>query len=74
MRSAEAIGKHSCLVFVAYPLYLPCLPTVPDRTKGLLQTIGDTCRQQGRTLLQRLSTFVHEQLFHGATVARAGYR
>ena len=51
MRSAEAIGKHWCLVFVAYSLvHLTCLPAVPDRTKGLIQTIGDACRQQGRAL------------------------
>jgi hypothetical protein len=69
MRSAEAIGKHGCLVFVAYSLlHLTCLPAVPDRTKGLIQTIGDACRQQGRALLQQLLVFVHNQLSHGATV------
>ena len=68
MRSAEAIGKHWCLVFVAYSLlHLTCLPAGPDRTKGLIQTIGDACRQQGRALLQRLLVFVHDQLSHGAT-------
>jgi DDE superfamily endonuclease len=68
MRSAEAIGKHWCLVFVAYSLlHLICLPAVPDRTKGLIQTIGDACRQQGRALLQRLLVFVHDQLSQGAT-------
>ena len=68
MRSAEAIGKHWCLVFVAYSLlHLTCLPAVPDRTKGLIQTIGDACRQQGRVLLQRLLVFVHDQLSHGVT-------
>jgi hypothetical protein len=68
MRSAEAIGKHWCLVFVAYSLlHLTCLPAVPDRTKGLIQTIGDACRQQGRALLQRLLVFVHDQLSQGAT-------
>ena len=67
MRSTEAIGKHWCLVFVAYSLlHLTCLPTVPDRTKGLIQTIGDACRQQGRALLQKLLVFVHDQLSHGA--------
>ena len=71
MRSAEAIGKHWCLVFVAYSLlHLTCLPTVPGRTWGLIQTIGDACRQQGRALLQRLLLFVHDQLSHGATVAQ----
>jgi hypothetical protein len=71
MRSIEAIGKHWCLVFVAYSLlHLTCLPTLPDRTKGLIQTIGDACRQQGRALLQSLLMFVHDQLSHGATVAQ----
>jgi hypothetical protein len=69
MRSAEAIGKHWCLVFVAYSLlHLTCLPAVPDRTKGLIQTIGDACRLQGRAVLQKLLWFVHEQLSHGATI------
>ena len=68
MRSTEAIGKHWCLVFVAYSLlHLTCLPTVPDRTKGLIHTIGDACRQQGRALLQKLLVFVHDQLSHGTT-------
>jgi len=69
MRSAEAIGKHWCLVFVAYSLlHLTCLPAVPGRTKSLIQTIGDACRQQGRALVQRLLMFVHDQLSHGAPV------
>ena len=71
MRSAEAIGKHWCLVFVAYSLLpLTCLPAGPDRTQGLIHTIGDACRQQGRALLQRLLMFVHDQLSHGTTVAQ----
>ena len=62
------MGNHGCLVFVAYSLlHLTCLPTVPDRTKGLIHTIGDACRQQGRALLQKLLLFVHEQLSHGTT-------
>jgi hypothetical protein len=66
MRSTEAIGKHGCLVFVAYSLlHLTCLPAVPDRTKGLIHTLGDACRQQGRALLQQLLVFVHDQLSHG---------
>jgi hypothetical protein len=68
MRSAEAIGKHWCLVFVAYSLlHLTCLPAGPDRTKGLIQTIGDACRQQGRALIQQLLVFVHDRLSQGAT-------
>ena len=69
MRSIDAIGKHWCVVFVASSLlHLTCLPAVPDRTKGLIQTLGDACRQQGRALLQRLLVFVHDQLSQGATL------
>ena len=71
MRSAEAIGKHWCLVLVAYSLlHLTCLPAGPDRTQGLIQTIGDACRQQGRAVLQKLLVFVHEQLSDGASIDR----
>jgi DDE superfamily endonuclease len=71
MRSAEAIGKHWCLVFVAYSLlHLTCLPAGPGRTQGLIQTIGDACRQQGRALLQTLLVFVHDQLSQGAPIDR----
>jgi DDE superfamily endonuclease len=69
MRSAEAIGKHWCLVFVAYSLlHLTCLPTGPGRTWDLIQTIGDACRQQGRALLQKLLVFVHDQLSQGVPI------
>jgi hypothetical protein len=69
MRSAEAIGKHWCLVFVAYSLlHLTCLPAGPGRTRGLIHTIGDACRQQGRALLQKLLVFVHDQLSQGAPI------
>jgi DDE superfamily endonuclease len=69
MRSAEAIGQHWCLVFVAYSLlHLTCLPAGPGRTQGLIQTIGDACRQQGRALLQKLLVFVHDQLSQGAPI------
>jgi hypothetical protein len=54
------------LVFVASSLlHLTCRPAGPDRTKGLLHTLGDACRQQGRAVLQRLLIFVHEQLSQG---------
>jgi Transposase DDE domain len=69
MRRAEAIGKHWCLVFVAYSLlHLTCLPAGPGRTRSLIQTIGDACRQQGRALLQKLLVFVHDQLSQGAPI------
>jgi SRSO17 transposase len=63
MRSAEAIGKHWCLVFVAYSfLHLDCLP--PSLTQGSLpvKTIGEACRQQAQALIQALILYAHEQL------------
>jgi hypothetical protein len=71
LRSAEAMGKHWCLVFVAYSLvHLTCLPAVPEPTRGLIQTIGDACRPQGRAVIQQLLVFVHDQLSHGLKVDR----
>ena len=68
MRSADAMGQHGCLVFVADSLrHLTCLPAVPDRTQGLIHTMGDACRHQGRALLQKLLLFVHDQWSQGAT-------
>jgi hypothetical protein len=62
MRSAEAMGKHWCLVFVADSLrHLTCLPAGPGRTWGLIRTIGDACRQQGRVLRPKLLVVVHDQ-------------
>src|SRR5205085_1703622 len=54
MRSAEAIGKHWCLVFVAYSfLHLACLAASP--TKGCIpvKTIGEACRQQAQALIEQ---------------------
>jgi hypothetical protein len=68
-RSAEALGKPWCLVFVADSrLPRTCLPAVPARTQGLIHTRGDACRQQGRALRQRLLSVVHDRLSHGARV------
>jgi hypothetical protein len=62
------MGKHGCLIFVADALlYLTCLPAGPDRTQGLMHTMGDACRQQGRALIQTLWRFVHDQWSHGTT-------
>ena len=70
MRTAEAFQKHWCLVFVAYSfLHLECLEL--SRTKGAvfsIQSIGETCRQQGRALIQSLILMVHELLSAGETV------
>jgi hypothetical protein len=63
MRSAEAMGKHWCLVFVASScLHLDCLPS--SLTKGSLpiNTIGEACRQQAQALMQALILYAHERL------------
>jgi hypothetical protein len=68
MRSTEALGNHGCLVFVASSLWhLTCLPAVPDRTQGLMHTLGEAWRPQGRALIQKLLLFVHDQWSHGTT-------
>jgi len=66
MRNAKAIGKHWCLVFVAYSLlHLDCLS--PSLAKGRLprKTIGEACRQQAQALIEQLILFVHERLQQG---------
>jgi len=63
MRSAEAIGKHWCLVFVAYSfVHLDCLPPSPTKGNRPLKTIGEACRQQAQALVQALILYAHEQL------------
>ena len=63
MRNAEAIGKHWCLVFVAYSLlHLDCLPSSPTKGSSLLKTIGEACRQQAQALIQALILYAHERL------------
>lgn len=70
MRSAEAIGKHWCLVFVAYSfLHLDCLAVSPTESKLPLKSIGQACRQQARSLLEALISFAFDQLQHGFTAA-----
>jgi SRSO17 transposase len=66
MRSAEAIGKHWCLVFVAYTfLHLACLaPSLPNGSHPR-KTIGEACRQQAQALIEQLLLYVHERLRHG---------
>jgi len=69
MRSAEAIGKHWCLVFVAYSfLHLECLAPSPIKGSVPVKTIGEACRQQAQALLQQLLLYVHDQLLGGAEV------
>jgi hypothetical protein len=63
MRSAEAIGKHWCLVFVAYSLlHLDCLPSSPSKGSLPVKTIGEACRQQAQALIEALILYAHEQL------------
>ncbi len=75
MRSAEAIQKHWCLVFVAYSfLHLACLPPSLISGSGKLlshpiKTIGSVCRQQGQKLIEELILFAHDQLQQGQTAS-----
>jgi SRSO17 transposase len=63
MRSAEAIGQHWCLVFVAYSfLHLDCLPSSPSKGSFPVKTIGEACRQQAQALIEALILYAHEQL------------
>jgi hypothetical protein len=62
-RSAEAIGQHGCLVFVAYAfLHLDCLPSSPSKGSLPVKTIGEACRQQAQALIEALILYAHEQL------------
>jgi DDE superfamily endonuclease len=66
MRSAEAIGKHWCLVFVAYSfLHLESLPPSPTRGSRPVKTIGEACRQQVQAVLQYFVLYIHERLLRG---------
>lgn len=68
MRSAEAIGKHWCLVFVAYSfLHLACLVPSPIKGSVPVKTIGEACRQQAQALIEKLLLYVHERLREGQT-------
>src|SRR2546423_11168751 len=69
MRHAEAIGKHWCLVFVAYSfLHLDCLPPSLMQESLPIKTIGEACRQQAQALMQALILYVHERLQLGQRV------
>ena len=69
MRNAEAIGKHWCLVFVAYSLlHLDCLPPSPTPGSLPIKTIGEACRQQAQALMQAVILYAHERLQRGQRV------
>jgi len=69
MRSAEAIGKHWCLVFVAYSfLHLDCLMGALKRGSVPAKTIGEACRQQAQALIQKLILYAHDKLLQGQNI------
>jgi SRSO17 transposase len=69
MRTATAIQKHWCLVFVAYSfLHLQCLAASPKKGRAVthpIKTIGEACRQQGQALIEKLIVYAHELLQQG---------
>jgi len=68
MRDAKAIGKHWCLVFVAYSLlHLDCLPSPLAKEQVPTKSIGETCRQQARALIELLVIHAHQMLQNGAS-------
>lgn len=73
MRTAEAIKKHWCLVFVAYSfLHLQCLAASPSKRRVLAhpsKTIGEACRQQGQALIEKLILYAHDLLQCGQSAA-----
>jgi SRSO17 transposase len=70
MRNAEAIGKHWCLVFVAYSfLHLDCLASSPRKGGLPGKTIGEACRQQAQRLIESLILYAHERLQLGQQAA-----
>ena len=66
MRDAKAIGKHWCLVFVAYSfLHLDCLPSPLAKAQVPTKSIGEVCRQQARALIELLVIHAHKLLQNG---------
>lgn len=66
MRDAKAIGKHWCMVFVAYSLlHLDCLPSPLAKEQVPTKSIGETCRQQTRALIELLVIQAHKMLQNG---------
>jgi len=69
MRDAKAIGKHGCLVFVAYSLlHLDCLPSPLAKAQGPTKSIGETCRQQTQALIQLLIIHANKMLQNGDSI------
>lgn len=69
MRNAEAIGKHWCLVFVAYSLlHLDCLSSSLTKAHLPTKSIGEACRQQARALIEALIIKAHDMIQDGQDV------
>ena len=63
MRTAKAIQKHWCLVFVAYSfLHLACLPPSPRKAPVPVKTIGQVIRQQTQCVIEALILHAHNLL------------
>ena len=70
MRSAEAIGKHWCLVFVAYSfLHLDCLAASLKQSPLPAKSIGQACRDQALALLEALLVFAADKIQQGQSAA-----
>jgi len=74
MRTAEALKKHWCLVFVAYSfLHLQCLLASQRKRRSLahpIRTIGQACRQQGQALVEELILYAHNLLQAGQSTSK----
>lgn len=68
MRSADAIGKHWSLLFVAYSfLHLDCLPNSSGKRHLLLpkSSIGQAIRRQQKAVIEALILYAHRLLQGG---------
>jgi hypothetical protein len=68
MRSADAIGKHWALLFVAYSfLRLDCLPNSSGKSRALSpnSSIGQAIRRQQKATIESLILFAHRLLQAG---------
>ena len=68
-RRTAARGQQWCVGCVASALWhVTCRPAGPDRTPGLLHTLGAAGRQPGRALMQHLLGCVPDRLLLGLTL------
>ena len=75
MRSAEAIQKHWCLVFVAYSfLHLDCLPTSRRKVYKPIKTIGQVIRKQTQKLIEQLLLHSHKLFEQGVNETEVFYQ